>query len=80
MEAIRDYAASHDGLPPAALGDCRLPVPADPMTGRAFGYSVDGRAFKVVGASYDESDPDAAFTWSVTLREPSSDKPRHDVP
>jgi hypothetical protein len=45
VEAIRAYAAVHDGQPPAALDEMtQTPAPVDPMTGRAFMYSVaDGQ-------------------------------------
>jgi hypothetical protein len=43
IEALRDYAAGHGGMPPARLEDVKgLPVPEDPMTGKAFGYEVKG--------------------------------------
>ncbi|HVS36301.1 MAG TPA: hypothetical protein VMS17_12090 [Gemmataceae bacterium] len=47
-EALRYYAMTHDGKPPASLADVKLPLPADPYTGEGFGkfYSVqaDGTA------------------------------------
>jgi hypothetical protein len=43
IESLRDYAAGHDGRPLERLEDVTgLPVPADPMTGRGFGYEVKG--------------------------------------
>jgi hypothetical protein len=43
VEAVRLYAAAHDGTLPAALEDIReAPIPIDPMTGKAFGYTKDG--------------------------------------
>jgi hypothetical protein len=43
IEAIRLYAASHNGNLPPALADCREgPAPADPVTGKPFEYKVVG--------------------------------------
>jgi hypothetical protein len=43
VEALRLYAAAHDGQLPAALGDVSaVPVPIDPVTGKSFEYRVSG--------------------------------------
>lgn len=43
IEAIRLYAAAHDGKPPASLDAvAEVPIPLDPMTGKAFAYRVSG--------------------------------------
>ena len=43
IEAIRLYAAAHDGKLPAKLGDItEVPVPNDPVTGKNFVYQVKG--------------------------------------
>ena len=46
VEAIRMYAAGHDSKLPQALGDItEVPIPADPVYGRAFSYQVaEGKA------------------------------------
>lgn len=41
-EAIRLYAATNGGRLPAKLDDLKVPLPVDPITGRAFVYSCDG--------------------------------------
>jgi hypothetical protein len=41
VEALRMHAAGHDGKLPDKLSDLLVPVPADPFTGRPFGYSSD---------------------------------------
>jgi len=42
IEAIRLYAACHGGKLPRSLSDIsEAPVPCDPVTGKAFAYSVD---------------------------------------
>jgi hypothetical protein len=43
VEAIRMYAAGHDGRLPQALSDIKeVPTPADPVYGRAFSYQLTG--------------------------------------
>jgi hypothetical protein len=43
IEAIRMYGASHGGKLPARLSDVvEVPIPADPVTGREFDYSLRG--------------------------------------
>ncbi len=43
IEAIRLYAAAHDGKLPTALDAItEVPIPLDPMTGKAFTYRVSG--------------------------------------
>ena len=47
VEAVRLYAAAHDGKLPASLGAITdVPIPADPVTGQPFAYrQVGDRAF-----------------------------------
>jgi hypothetical protein len=40
VEALRLYAAGHDGKLPAKLADVPVPLPDDPFTGKPFGYTV----------------------------------------
>lgn len=43
VEALRLYAAAHDGKLPAALEDVKeVPVPIDPVTGKPFEYRLEG--------------------------------------
>ncbi|QDV38405.1 hypothetical protein [Tautonia plasticadhaerens] len=43
VEAIRLFAASHDGqLPPSLDAIAEVPLPLDPATGEPFSYAVDG--------------------------------------
>ena len=45
VEAIRLYAASHDGkLPEELIQITEVPVPEDPATGKPFEYCRDGAA------------------------------------
>jgi hypothetical protein len=42
MEAIRLYAAGHDGKLPAALREItEVPIPVDPLTGKDFDYTME---------------------------------------
>jgi hypothetical protein len=46
IEAVRMYAADHDGKLPANLADiAEAPAPIDPMTGKPFEYKVEGDTF-----------------------------------
>ncbi len=49
VEAVRLYAAEHDGKPPGAAGDFTVPLPIDPVTGKPFVYSVDGSIARIRG-------------------------------
>jgi hypothetical protein len=43
VEAVRLYAATHDGKLPASLSDVtEVPIPGDPVTGKAFEYRAAG--------------------------------------
>jgi hypothetical protein len=50
VEALRMYAAEHDGKLPAKLDDIRLPLPVDPATGKSFTYKVEGETAQLHGA------------------------------
>jgi hypothetical protein len=50
VEAIRLYAASHEGKPPAHLEDLTLPLPLDPFSGKPFVYEVDGQTVTLCGS------------------------------
>ena len=53
VEALRMYAAEHDGKLPARLDDIPLPLPVDPATGKPFIYKVDGKTAHLDGAPLD---------------------------
>jgi hypothetical protein len=45
VEALRMYAAGHEGQWPKELEDCDVPIPEDPVMGKAFIYEIeDGKA------------------------------------
>jgi hypothetical protein len=57
VEAIRLYAAAHEGKLPASLDDIKeVPVPVDPFTGNSFVYQVKGdTAFLIAPAPAGEA-------------------------
>ncbi len=58
VEAIRRYAAKHEGKLPAALADMKeLPLPADPLTGKPFEYAADGDKATLMLAKPTEEKP-----------------------
>jgi hypothetical protein len=71
VEAIRLYAAGHDGKLPAALKDITEgPIPADPMTGKPFEYEVKGDRARLSAPPLPGPKPLPAFllTYEITLR------------
>jgi hypothetical protein len=42
VEALRLYAADHDGKLPEKLSDCSVPLPPDPFSGKPFLYQLEG--------------------------------------
>ncbi|QEL17285.1 hypothetical protein [Limnoglobus roseus] len=55
LEAIRLYAHEHDGKLPAKLSEISVPLPLDPVTGKAFEYKLaDGVATLHGGEPTDE--------------------------
>jgi hypothetical protein len=71
VEAIRLYAADHEGKLPARLDEIRdVPVPRDPITGRAFQYRVEGSKAYLTSpqvAAIPAADP-ANIRYEISLR------------
>ena len=70
VEAVRCYAASHDGSPPPNLEALtETPAPRDPVTGDPFTYTVDGAGFTLTAAPRTgiESIPQYAVNYAVKL-------------
>jgi hypothetical protein len=61
VEALRLYAADHDGKLPAKLSDLPVPVPDDPITGKPFEYKADGSMAELHGA------PPKAFATNLAF-------------
>jgi hypothetical protein len=54
VEAIRDYAAHHDGNPPASLEEIKnLPIPIDPVRNLPFRYERHGQTATIEALPYD---------------------------
>ena len=70
VEALRLYAAEHDGKLPAKLSDISVPLPIDPVTGKPFVYAVDGATAHIRGSSLqgEEKDPGSNVHYEVTLQ------------
>jgi hypothetical protein len=73
VEAIRDYARTHHGLPETLEAVTELPVPPNPLTGEPFHYVVDesntSRATLVTGGSVR----DGPIRIILELRRPDQD-------
>ncbi len=69
VEAVRSYAAAHDGHLPAALADVTdTPVPANPITGLPFEYRVEAGV-----ATLGDHSPlmaDHPLEYTVRVRQP----------
>jgi hypothetical protein len=69
-EALRMYAATHEGKAPGKLDDVKLPLPLDPYTGESFGkfYKVeaDGTAVFEVPAPPPYSAPSMGRRFELT--------------
>lgn len=71
VEALRLYAAEHDGKLPAALTDIKLPLPVDAVTGKPFLYELKDGTATVRGTAPDGMQNNAAFNvrYVVTIGE-----------
>ena len=69
VEALRLYAAAHDGKPAARAADIRVPLPLDPVTGKPFAYSVEETTAHIRGDSLAEKGASAIrrVHYSVTI-------------
>jgi hypothetical protein len=70
VEALRLHAAAH-GKWPARLADVKVPLPADPITGKPFAYEVKGRTAVLRGTPPPGHENVAGYTprYELTLRE-----------
>jgi hypothetical protein len=54
VEAVRDYAARHEGRPPASLDQIKdLPIPIDPVRGQPFRYEQHEQSVTIEAPPYD---------------------------
>ncbi len=70
VEALRLYAAAHDGKLPGKLSDCPVPVPDDPFSGKPFRYAVEGATAHLRGVPPAglEKEPVYNLHYEVTIR------------
>jgi hypothetical protein len=70
VEAVRLYAAEHNGTLPAKLSDVTVPLPDDPFTGKPFRYEVNGTSAHLRGSPPPGMEKDPAFNvhYEVTLQ------------
>jgi hypothetical protein len=70
VEALRLYAAGHDGKLPAKLADCPVPLPDDPITGKPFPYEVTGDTAHLRGTPPrgEEKNPGFNVHYQVTIQ------------
>src|SRR5262249_34840785 len=70
VEALRLYAAEHDGKLPAKLDDIPVPLPSDPFTGKPFRYEVDGATAHLRGSPPRGGEQNPAFNvhYELTIR------------
>jgi hypothetical protein len=78
VEAIRQYAAKHEGQLPAKLANVKeLPVPPDPLTGKPFEYLVEGDKATLYLEKSDEEKPKPVLTYYVEMKREKKCRGRH---
>jgi hypothetical protein len=66
VEALRLYAAAHEGRLPATLDQItEVPVPLDPVSGRAFDYRLNGDTAVLTSAEKGIVNPDTQFEITI---------------
>lgn len=70
VEALRMYAANHEGKLPERLTDVTVPLPVDPFTGKPFPYEVEGVTAHIRGGSprSEEKNPAYNIHMAVTIK------------
>ena len=69
VEAIRMYAAAHDGRLPGTLADVtEVPLPNDPTTGKAFGYRASGGTCVLTSPAVPGEGPQAGLRYELTIK------------
>jgi hypothetical protein len=67
VEALRLYAADHDGKLPGKLGDLTVPVPDDPITGKPFTYKVENSTAELRGGPPKAFATNSAFNLRYVI-------------
>lgn len=69
VEAIRMYAAEHDGRLPKSLAEITaVPVPSDPLNGQAFHYELTGGKAILESAIPPDGGPKDGLRYEINLR------------
>jgi hypothetical protein len=70
VEALRMYAAAHDGKLPGQLSEIAVPLPPDPFTGKPFAYRAEGNTAQLHGSPPrgEEQNPVYNLRYAVTLQ------------
>ena len=70
VEALRLYAAEHDGALPRNCPTFSVPLPDDPFTGKPFRYEVTGNTAHLRGTPPcgEEKNPSFNIHYEVTLQ------------
>jgi hypothetical protein len=70
VEALRLYAAEHDGQLPEKLADSPVPLPVDPVSGKPFRYKVEGTTAHILGSPPpgEEKNPAYNLHYEITIR------------
>jgi len=69
IEALRLYAAAHDGKLPAKLREVtEVPLPDDPGTGKPFGYQLDADTATITSEVPGDPVPNNGIRYRITIR------------
>jgi hypothetical protein len=69
IEALRLYAADHGGALPVALSELSVPLPNDPVSGKAIEYKLDGTTAHLRGSPPGAGEKTGIrFCYEVVLR------------
>ena len=70
VEALRLYAADHEGKLPATLDEMKTPLPVDPFSGKSFSYSLDDSTARLRGATPKGEEKNPAFNarYEITVK------------
>jgi hypothetical protein len=70
VEALRMYAAEHNGAFPAKLSDVSVPLPIDPITNKPFLYELTGKTAHVRGTPPKGDENNRFFNthYEITLK------------
>jgi hypothetical protein len=70
VEALRLYAAAHDGKLPEKLSDIAVPLPVDPFTGKPFVYKVEGETAHLRGTPPRGEEKTTGYNihYEITIR------------